>query len=62
MAQIINSWQEGTMPIMAWSFNSKIILILSATEYSENVINIKNTKLWWEAWNGLLWLRTGIGG
>lgn len=42
MAQIINSWQEGTMSIMAWSFNSKITLVLSATEYSENVINVKN--------------------
>jgi len=45
MALIIKSWEEGMMPIMAWSFNSKNTLVLSATEYSENVINVKNTEL-----------------
>jgi hypothetical protein len=47
------------MPIMAWSFNRKITLVLSATEYNENVINVKNTELLWEAWTGLLGFRQG---
>jgi hypothetical protein len=47
------------MPVMAWSFNRKITLVLSATEYNENVINVKNTELLWEAWTGLLGLRAG---